>query len=182
MKIYTKTGDKGNTSLIGGMRVTKNDVRVEAYGTIDELISITAVLRDTINDVEQISFLIKIQDKLMICASLFACQSEEQWINLPTIENEDILILENRIDEMEKQIPILNSFILPGGNLSSSYSHFARSICRRAERRVISISEPINDNALIYLNRLSDFYFVYARFLIMKSDAIETLWAGNIKK
>lgn len=182
MKIYTKTGDKGLTSLIGGRRVSKNDTRVEAYGTIDELISANAVLRDSINDNELVNIIISIQDKLMTCASILACGSDDQCHHLPEIDNEDITFLEKQIDKMDDEIPVLTSFILPGGNLSSSYSHISRSICRRAERRVLSINDVVNPMVIMYLNRLSDFYFTFARYLLFKSGGTETPWIGAKKQ
>jgi len=176
MKIYTKTGDKGSTSLIGGARVKKNDLRVEAYGTVDELIANCAVLRDYLKDSLK-NEIITIQDKLMICASHLASDTSTK-LTLPNILKEDIVFLENRIDEMDNSLPELKSFILPGGNLQSSYAHVCRTITRRAERRALSLSEKyeVNYDIIIYLNRLSDYFFNLARFLLVNASIEETYW------
>ena len=182
MKIYTKGGDKGKTSLIGGERVFKNDIQVDAYGTIDELISWIGLIRShessnsfVMNHKKINGLLIKIQSNLMSCASIVSKQKDYD-INLPNINDEDIDILEKSIDYMTDRLPTLDSFILPGGNVISSYCHISRTVCRRAERLVIetSIVKEITTNEMVikYLNRLSDFLFTLSRFV----NDNETKW------
>lgn len=175
MKIYTKGGDKGKTSLIGGERVFKNDIQVDAYGTIDELISWIGLIRShessnsfVMNHKKINGLLFNIQSNLMSCASIVSKQKDYD-INLPNINDEDINILEKSIDYMTDRLPPLDSFILPGGNVISSYCHISRTVCRRAERLVIetSIVKEITTNEMVikYLNRLSDFLFTLSRFV-----------------
>ena len=132
MKIYTKTGDKGTTELIGGKRVPKNHIQIEAYGTVDELIAFIAVVRDHTDDQETIDDLINVQDKLMIIATILASGGDELLEGLPKLFEEDIVWLEKRIDKMEKQLPQLKNFVLPGGHKAVSFCHVARTVCRRA--------------------------------------------------
>jgi len=186
MKIYTKKGDKGKTSLIGGKRVMKNDPQVEAYGTIDELIANIGLVRSSNINNDYIrrgykfntteynikKVLLEIQDKLMTCAANVAKESGKD-IKLPSIKEDDIILLEKWIDEMNDKLPKLKSFILPGGTVSSSLCHVARTICRRAERQVIGISVDENEMVVKYLNRLSDFLFMLARLLNWEK---EDLW------
>ena len=189
MKIYTKGGDKGKTSLIGGERVFKSDIQVDAYGTIDEIISWIGLIRSdvsmgvkyvkpyTTKPIYLDDLLIKIQGNLMSCASIVSKQKDYD-INLPNINEKDIDILEKSIDYMTDKLPTLDSFILPGGNILSSQCHISRTVCRRAERLVIetSIVKEITTNEIVikYLNRLSDFLFTLSRFL-NDSDK-ETKW------
>jgi len=182
LKIYTKGGDKGKTSLIGGNRVPKYHDRIEAYGTVDELISYIGLVRDSTKNDKTKETLLFIQDRLMTCASLLASDSEKANTSLPKIKADDIKLLEGEIDVMEALLPKLTSFILPGGNTSSSYCHIARNICRRAERRIILLSEnyTIDPNILKFINRLSDFLFVLARKLVIDSKAKEILWKPNL--
>jgi cob(I)alamin adenosyltransferase len=178
MKIYTKTGDEGFTSLIGGKRVEKHNQRIEAYGTIDELISFTGLVRDSIDNESIISILVKIQDNLMTCASILASDCDDCKLRIPELKDEAILFLEKEIDEMDKKLPPLKSFILPGGHLTVSYCHVARSICRRTEREVIRVTENhhVPANVIKYINRLSDYFFILARFLSIKFNAVEIPW------
>lgn len=177
-KIYTKKGDKGKTSLLGGKRVPKYHIRVEAYGTIDELKSYLALVYDY-----QSKDIIKnkvcfIQEKLFRIEALIACDDKALYKNLPQISEEDVEFLEFEIDSMNKELPELKNFIIPGGNISSSHAHVARCICRRAERLVVKLSEkiPIEDILIKYLNRLSDYLFVLARFLILDKTHKENVW------
>jgi cob(I)alamin adenosyltransferase len=178
MKIYTKGGDKGQTSLIGGTRVPKYHERIEAYGTIDELLAYTGLLRDSLNDINHKNLLIQIQDRLMTAASLLAADSDQYKINLPQICEDDILFLENAIDRMEKDLPPLHSFILPGGHPVVSFCHVARTVCRRAERITVKLKEISESDKLIiiYLNRLSDFLFVFSRLISSELGADEIRW------
>ncbi len=178
MKIYTKSGDKGTTSLIGGKRVPKHHIRIEAYGTIDELTSWIGLIRDYEIDENTKSILIKIQNHLMICASLLATELDERLNNLPQLYNDDIELLEKEIDKMEQNLEPLKMFILPGGNKIVSFCHITRTVCRRAERIIIELSEieEISDLVIKYLNRLSDFLFVLSRKFAKDFDAEETAW------
>jgi len=165
MKIYTKTGDKGTTSLIGGKRVAKYHLRIEAYGTVDELISFIGLLRDQEIDRDTKQFLIGIQDKLMNCASILAADCSDCKVQIPKILPEDVYIIEREIDLMETLLEPQTSFLLPGGHPIVSLCHVCRTICRRGERIIIKLSEetPVPDDLVIYINRLSDFFFVLSR-------------------
>ena len=167
MKIYTKTGDSGITSLIGGKRVPKFHERIEAYGTVDELICHVALLHDLIQNPAISKSLTFIMDRLMICASILATDCEGDNIKPPKFSKNDIEILEKEIDEMEKQLEPLKSFILPGGHPTVSQCHIARAICRRAERKALVLSQnyKVDDLVLKFLNRLPDYLFVLARYI-----------------
>lgn len=182
MKIYTKTGDKGETSLIGGTRVPKYHDRIEAYGTVDELISYIGLIRDQKIDDHAISELIEIQDRLMTCASILATDCDNCNIKIPEIYDQDIEALEKEIDNMEKDLPPLRSFILPGGHPIVSYCHIARNICRRAERISIKVQDQFkySEKVIQYLNRLSDYLFVLSRKLSIDLFAKETAWKPRI--
>ncbi len=177
MKIYTKTGDTGSTSLIGGKRVTKYHDRIEAYGTIDELNAYIGLIRDQKLDKNTFNTLIDIQNKLMICGTMLATEQANKKTGNIIINTTDIIYLENKIDEIDNSLPQLKKFILPGGHTTVSYCHIARTICRRAERITIKVSEKFDiDNIIIkYLNRLSDYLFVLSRkFSVdLKSNEIE---------
>jgi cob(I)alamin adenosyltransferase len=166
-KIYTKTGDEGNTSLLGGNRVPKNHPRVEAYGNIDELNSFIGLLRSNATEKHIIDSLINVQTHLYYMASLIACDSCKEQSKLTQITDADISFLEEEIDSMTKTLPELEAFIIPGGNAAISYAHITRCVCRRAERSVINLSEKtyIDNIIIIYLNRLSDYFFTLARKL-----------------
>ena len=178
MKIYTKTGDKGKTSLVGGLRVEKTDIRVEAYGTVDELMSNLAVVRDNTNDNDLQNQIITIQNRLMSIASHLASGDKETCEKMPSITENDIKILESQIDKMDEGIPELSHFILPGGNPLSSLIHVARSVCRRAERNALRVEGFADDCPLSvkYINRLSDYLFTLARFVLFRSGGFETPW------
>lgn len=177
MKIYTKTGDEGSTSLLGGKRVAKSDLRVDAYGTVDELNACLGILRDQpVNQIRN-NFLVHIQDRLFVIGSILASTGEFSS-RLPELQAEDIEALEKAIDEMDAQLPPMKNFILPGGHTSISFGHLARTVCRRAERRIIDVHqhEPVSPAVLRYLNRLSDYLFVLCRKMAQELGVEETPW------
>ena len=178
-KIYTKTGDKGETSLIGGTRVPKYHDRIEAYGTVDELNSYLGLIRDVSSDKTVKSALLKIQERLFVLESSLATDPSAE-INraLPEIVEGDIEFLEKEIDRMNENLPDLTTFVLPGGDVLSSHCHIARTICRRSERITIKLATtfPIKELDIKYLNRLSDFLFVLARKVIYDRGGDETPW------
>lgn len=176
MKIYTKTGDKGTTALVGGKRVAKNHPRVDAYGTVDELISYIGVIRSYDIAPHYMDLLYTIQDRLMVAAAILATDGYVEKV--PEIKDEDITLLENEIDEMDKALPPLQNFILPGGNQATSFCHVARSVCRRAERCAIGLSDEFDvpENVIRYLNRLSDYLFALARKLALDFKVDEIYW------
>ncbi|MBL4593819.1 MAG: cob(I)yrinic acid a,c-diamide adenosyltransferase [Flavobacteriales bacterium] len=178
MKIYTKTGDKGQTSLFGGKRVPKHDVRIEAYGTVDELNSYIGLIRDQEIDKESIDILIEIQDRLFTVGSILATEPGNTKVKVPQINEEDIILLENEIDKMNEHLPEMRSFVLPGGHTTVSYCHITRCVCRRAERIVSHLSEieEVEVIVLQYLNRLSDYLFVLARKIVVDKAVDEVLW------
>lgn len=178
MKIYTKTGDKGQTSLIGGTRVPKHHIRIEAYGTVDELNSWMGVLRDTVTEEATKTLLIDIQDRLFTIGSLLAADPEKSKMKLPELHADDITRLEKEIDAIDAAVPPMKSFVLPGGHLTVSYCHVARCVARRAERNIIHLSEtaPVSDLVLQYLNRLSDYLFMLSRKLTQDLKAEEIPW------
>ena len=183
MKVYTKTGDKGTTSLIGGKRVPKYDIRIEAYGTVDELMSYLGLLGDYKKvDKHTRSSLIEIQERLMTCASILATDSQSVDAGLPDLHTTDIVFLEKEMDEMDKKLPSLESFILPGGHSIVSHTHVARCICRRAERMAIQVEMEHKGSAMVvkYLNRLSDYLFVLARKFSKDFNAKEILWKPRL--
>ena len=178
MKIYTKKGDTGETSLIGGKRVPKNDIRIESYGTVDELNSWVGLLRDQEIKEEHREELIEIQDRLFTIGSLLAISPEGTKMELPQLKDEDITFLENAIDKMNDLLPEMKSFVLPGGNTIVSYCHISRCVCRRAERLTVALNDK-NDNfkkVIQYLNRLSDYLFVLARKITKDTSANEIPW------
>ncbi|NOU18865.1 MAG: cob(I)yrinic acid a,c-diamide adenosyltransferase [Bacteroidales bacterium] len=178
MKVYTKTGDKGTTSLIGGKRVSKYHPRIEAYGTVDELISYVALLRDQDIDHEIKLFLIEIQDKLMNCASILAADCTDCKVKIPLILPSDTQKVELEIDKFETLLEPLTSFILPGGHQSVSLCHVCRTICRRCERIIIKLSEetPVPEELIVYINRLSDFFFVLSRKIAKDLNIDQISW------
>jgi len=179
-KIYTKTGDKGETSLIGGTRVPKYHDRIEAYGTVDELNSYIGLIRDQLDNNHYKDILLEIQDRLFTAESLLAADKETK--TLPHLKEEDILLLEKEIDEMNLQLPELRSFILPGGNTIISHCHIARCICRRTERIIIrlAVNYSVEDIIIKYFNRLSDYLFVLARKLGKDNNIPDQLWKARI--
>jgi cob(I)alamin adenosyltransferase len=177
-KIYTKTGDKGQTSLIGGTRLPKHHIRIEAYGTVDELNSFIGLVRDSISEKELFDLLIEIQDRLFTIGSLLAADPEKNKMQLPQLNENDVTILEKAIDKMNEVLPEMKSFVLPGGHPTVSHCHIARCVCRRAERAALKLSENEKVDELIYkyLNRLSDYLFVLSRKLTQDFKANEIPW------
>ncbi len=191
MKIYTKTGDKGQTSLYGGTRVLKNDLRIETYGTIDELNANIGLLRDQKNDSSTTEILLKIQNKLFTIGAMLATPPEKERLKngkerliITKISEADVQYLEQEIDTIEKKLPAMTHFILPGGHQIVSFCHITRCVCRRAERLTVNLNqkEPINEIIISYLNRLSDYLFVLARKLTIDNKAKEIPWLPNEKK
>ncbi|MFN8208374.1 MAG: cob(I)yrinic acid a,c-diamide adenosyltransferase [Bacteroidales bacterium] len=182
MKIYTKTGDNGTTSLIGGKRVQKDHPRIEAYGTVDELISWIGLIRDHLKIEEDRELFLEIEDRLMTAASHLACDDPERSAKLPALAEEDITRLEKAIDLMERNLTPLSSFILPGGHPVSSFCQVARTICRRAERQSLRLSAhgEVPELVIKYLNRLADFMFVYARKTLKDNQGTEVLWKPKL--
>jgi cob(I)alamin adenosyltransferase len=178
MKIYTKKGDKGKTGLIGGTRVSKASLRIESYGTVDELNSWLGVIRDGEIKSNYKEQLIEIQDRLFTVGSSLACDPEKSTMKIPDLLNEDVQLLEKWMDEMDQELEPMRSFILPGGNQTASFCHVARCICRKAERNVVVLSESefVAELVLMYLNRLSDYLFVLARKIAKDQGAIDHPW------
>jgi len=181
MKIYTKTGDNGTTSLLGGKRVSKHHNRIEAYGTVDELISFIGLLRDQDIDMQSKEVLLNIQDHLMRCAAILARDCDNCKVKVPEIKDDDILFLENEIDKMEKNLEPLKVFVIPGGHVVVSLCHVARTVCRRAERHIIRLEKESKVDELIikYMNRLSDFFFVLSRKFVKEFKVNEIHWHPN---
>jgi cob(I)alamin adenosyltransferase len=179
IRIYTKTGDDGTTGLIGGTRVKKYDSRLEAYGTIDELNSCIGVVRSFEIDPHAQSVLTTIQEILFVIGAHLASDASAGMIKeqLPC-KDEDIEMLEKEMDQMFTVLPRLNSFILPSGSPEGAYCHVARTVCRRAERRIVELAESveINNNLIKFINRLSDYLFVLSRKLSIDRNIPETLW------
>lgn len=179
MKIYTKTGDKGETSLLDGTRVAKSNLRVEVYGTIDELNSYIGSISTFDIPVEEKNFLKWISEVLFSMGSELSISNEDKLPKgLDKISEREIELVEKKIDELSAKLPELKNFILPGGCFESGFIHIARTVCRRAERRVVelSISESINSKIIIFLNRLSDYLFVFARYLNFLKGIEEVIW------
>jgi cob(I)alamin adenosyltransferase len=178
MKIYTKTGDEGMTSLFGGKRVSKADLRIDAYGTVDELNCCIGLLRDQeINKIRE-AILIEIQDRLFTVGSLLATEPGNTKVKVPVLHEGDISDLEKEIDAMDEQLPPMRFFVLPGGHPSVSVGHIARTVCRRCERLVIALDQQEKVAPLIiqYLNRLSDYLFMLCRKMAQELNVIETPW------
>lgn len=181
-KIYTKTGDKGQTSLWGGARVPKHHIRIESYGTVDELNSYIGVVRDHLENEELRGQLKDIQDRLFTLGSILATDPEKvDKVKTPDLYEKDVEQLESWIDEMEEGLPELKNFILPGGHPAVSFAHVARTVSRRAERLAVALNEiePILDIALHYLNRLSDYLFVLGRKIGHLLGAEEVVWQAR---
>lgn|SRR5690606_25393026 len=178
MKIYTKKGDQGHTSLIGGTRVPKHHLRIESYGMIDELNSYIGLIRSHGIDSHQRSVLKEIQDRLFTIGSSLAADPERSKMKLPDLHDTDVILLENEIDQMNTELPELKHFILPGGELSEASCHLARCVCRRAERIVVQLSaeSDVNELILVYLNRLSDYLFVLGRKVSHDNNSEENVW------
>jgi len=167
MKVYTKTGDKGETALIGGQRVPKTHERLEGYGSIDELNAWLGLIADQDIDGKHKTLLHNIQNQLFVVGSHLACPTQEKAATLPQLGADEISVLEQAIDEMDAKLPKLTKFVLPGGNTVSSYCQIARTVCRRAERNMLRITDFASpESILIYINRLSDYLFVLARTFV----------------
>jgi cob(I)alamin adenosyltransferase len=178
MKVYTKKGDTGKTSLIGGTRVSKGSIRIEAYGTIDELNSYIGLIRDQEIDMMYKTQLIEIQDRLFTIGSSLASDPEKSKMKIPDLQESDVEYLEMSMDEMDKKLPEMHSFVLPGGHTSVSFCHLARCVCRRAERIIVHLSEEefVADLVFKYVNRLSDYLFILSRKLTQDLNAEEQPW------
>ena len=185
MKIYTKTGDTGTTALFGGTRVPKHHIRIDSYGTVDELNSHLGLIRDQEINKDYKEILMDVQDKLFTIGAILATDPEKatlksgkQRLNIPKISKEDIKTLEKQIDAMNEALPEMTHFVLPGGHQTVSFCHIARCVCRRAERLATALNElePFQPESLIYLNRLSDYLFVLARKLSHDLKAEEVKW------
>lgn len=182
MKIYTKTGDKGITSLLGGTRVSKSDLRIDAYGTVDELNSYIGLLRDQPVNTDRTDVLKEIQDRLFTIGADLATVDGKDKIKKPDLHPEDIELLENEMDQMELRLPPLKAFILPGGHAAVSFCHVARTVCRRTERISVELASfaPVSDLVIQYLNRLSDYLFVLGRIMALELDVEEVTWRPRI--
>lgn len=178
-KIYTKTGDKGETALFGGKRLPKHHIRIEAYGTIDELNAFIGLLRDCIDEATLSQYLKNIQDKLFSIGSVLACDPEKDF-GLKSVDESDISDLEKAIDAIDAVVPPLKNFILPGGHTTVSFCHIARCVCRRAERQVVALNTTaaVPEIIIRYLNRLSDYLFILARKLTIDTGSQEIIWKG----
>jgi cob(I)alamin adenosyltransferase len=182
MKIYTKTGDKGLTSLIGGTRVPKYNLRIESYGTVDELNSYIGLVRDQDISAHDKDLLKQVQDRLFTIGSSLASDPEKSWMVIPGLHAEDITLLESEMDAMNEYLPELRHFILPGGNNAISYCHIARCVCRRAERLGVHLAteSSVDEKVIIYLNRLSDYLFTLARKIAHNAKIAENQWVPRV--
>lgn len=184
MKIYTKTGDKGKTSLIGGTKVYKSDLRIEAYGTVDELNSYVGLCLDHLNSDNINNVLAEIQDRLFTIGSALACDPDKETkLKIPDLHETDVELLEKEIDRMNEVLPLMKSFILPGGNIAVSTLHIARCVCRRSERCCVRMQKKemeVEPLIIKYLNRLSDYLFVLARFAAHELKIEEIPWKPRI--
>jgi cob(I)alamin adenosyltransferase len=184
LKIYTKTGDKGTTSLIGGTKVLKSDLRIEAYGTVDELNSCIGLCRDLVTDQKSRDLLQEIQDRLFTIGSSLACDPEkEPKMKIPDLQEKDIALLEKEIDRMSESLPPMKNFILPGGHATVSHLHIARCVCRRAERCCVRMElekKEIDSIIIKYLNRLSDYLFMLSRYIAHQLGSEEIPWKPRV--
>ena len=184
LKIYTKTGDGGKTCLIGGTKVSKNNIRIEAYGTIDELNSYIGLTSDHQQDFHSKQLLKEIQDRLFTIGSSLACDPDkEPALKIPDLKEDDIALLEKEIDRMSGELPVMKSFILPGGHVAVSVAHISRCVCRRAERICVDMVESrlfVEPLVIKYLNRLSDYLFVLARYIGHLLGVQEIAWKPRI--
>ncbi|ATL49680.1 ATP:cob(I)alamin adenosyltransferase [Chitinophaga caeni] len=185
MKIYTKTGDKGKTSLIGGTKVPKSHIRIESYGTVDELNSYIGLVNDYIADPPGQAMLREIQDRLFTVGAALACDPEKETkMSIPDLHDSDISLLEQEIDRMNDVLPAMKFFILPGGHVAVSTCHIARCVCRRAERLCVQMHEEemfVEPKVLQYLNRLSDYLFVLARYTAHQLQVAEIPWKPRVQ-
>lgn len=182
MKIYTKTGDLGITSLLGGLRVPKSDLRIDAYGTIDELNSYLGLLRDQEVNGKRSGILKEIQDRLFTIGADLATVPGKDKVKKPDLHPEDVEDLEREMDQMDAQLPMLTAFILPGGHQSVSFCHLARTVCRRSERIVVELAsfEQVSELVIQYLNRLSDYLFVLGRMMAQELGIEEVTWKPRL--
>ncbi|GEO02719.1 cobalamin adenosyltransferase [Adhaeribacter aerolatus] len=182
MKIYTRTGDQGLTSLIGGTRVRKSHLRIDAYGTVDELNSYIGLVSDQPVNAARLTILREIQDRLFTIGATLASDPEKETKRIPDLHEADITLLEKEIDAMNAEIPPLKVFVLPGGHQSVSFCHVARTVCRRTERLVIALQEEsfVAELVIKYLNRLSDYLFVLARKMAYELGAEEISWKPRL--
>lgn len=181
-KVYTKTGDSGITSLISGKRVPKHDIRIKAYGAVDELIAWLGLIRDTTELEEIKTTLMEVQKQLMTVAAQLAIDEEKDFPkNLKPLENKTVGFLEQEIDKLTEKLPPLRNFVIPGGHVLISYAHIARSICRRAERHVTQLDQntPVSATIIAYINRLSDYFFTLSRTFADELEIEEVKWSGN---
>lgn len=178
MKIYTKTGDEGSTSLFGGKRVSKADLRIDTYGTVDELNSYVGLLRDQEVNQKRKDVLVEIQDRLFTIGSILATEPGNTKVKIPSLSEQDIQFLEKEIDAMDAELPPMRFFVLPGGHPSISLGHVARTVCRRAERLTIALNQVDKVEPLVikYLNRLSDYNFMLCRKMASELKVEETPW------
>lgn len=178
MKIYTKTGDAGTTSLFGGERVLKSHYRIDAYGTVDELNSFIGLLRDQPVNQSRGDVLIEIQNKLFTIGAILATEPGNQKVKVPQLADADVQVLEKAIDIMDANLPPIRNFVLPGGHQSVSFGHVARTVCRRAERLIIGLDtqEKVQPLVIQYMNRLSDYLFVLCRQMAADLNIQETPW------
>jgi cob(I)alamin adenosyltransferase len=184
LKIYTKTGDKGKTSLIGGTKVPKSNIRIEAYGSVDELNSFLGLLRDQVGIAYDTTILKEVQDRLFTIGSSLACDPvKESSLLIPDLKETDVDLLEKEIDRMNEELPEMKHFVLPGGHVTVSTAHVVRCVCRRAERICVLLNENnghVEPLVLKYLNRLSDFFFVLSRHLSKELNVVEIPWQPRI--
>ncbi|WP_194777450.1 cob(I)yrinic acid a,c-diamide adenosyltransferase [Pararhodonellum marinum] len=182
MKIYTKSGDEGTTSLLGGKRVSKAHLRIDAYGTVDELNAYIGLLRDQEINEKRGDFLKEIQDRLFTIGATLATVPGKEKVKRPDLHEEDITVIESEIDRMEKTLPPLTRFILPGGHQVVSFCHVARTVCRRTERCVVALSEleHVDEMIIKYINRLSDYLFVLGRLIAQELKIEEVTWEPRL--
>jgi cob(I)alamin adenosyltransferase len=192
LKIYTKTGDRGETSLFGGKRVSKNDPRIEAYGTVDELNSVIGIVRSVLSShlgvpgskrsIKSLDMILgKIQNSLFVLGADLAAPGNIKSNAIRRISSKDCIALEKLIDEIEVQLPTLKSFVIPGGSKEAALLHFARTVCRRAERHVVAIRKETSEHTIIFLNRLSDLLFVLARYANIIAGVKDVPWKARSK-
>lgn len=182
MKIYTKKGDTGKTGLIGGTRILKSSLRIEAYGTVDELNSYVGLIRDQDISQQYIDQLIEIQDRLFTIGSSLASDPEKSKMNIPDLLDSDIEVLEKWMDEMEKHLEPMKFFVLPGGHTTVSYCHISRCVCRRAERIIVDLNQTefVAPEVIMYMNRLSDYLFMLGRKLSADLGITEQPWRPRV--
>lgn len=179
-KIYTKTGDQGKTSLIGGTKVPKSHLRIESYGTVDELNSFIGLVSDNITDEHSKTILKEIQDRLFTIGSSLACDPDKDTkMEIPDLKEEDVTLLEKEMDNMNEVLPAMKHFILPGGHVAISTTHVTRCVCRRAERACVNMQQQdmfVDPLVVKYLNRLSDYLFVLARYIGHLLNVPDVVW------